>query len=118
VAYVGGLLHGTSDYELLDLFGIYGTVASVSVVRYKHRGKSAGSRFVELMPGEQALCAIASLDGIVFHGNSLLGPEPSLMRNSASNEPEEYTNESSQFRSAADLSGWITFGDQHTTFSG
>jgi RNA recognition motif-containing protein len=59
VAYVRGLPYDTSDYELRDLFGTYGTVASASVARYKHGGKSAGYRFVELMSGEQALRAIA-----------------------------------------------------------
>jgi RNA recognition motif-containing protein len=57
VAYVRGLPHGTSDYELRDLFGTYGTVASAA--QYKHGGKSAGYRFVELMSGEQALRPIA-----------------------------------------------------------
>lgn len=71
MVYVGGLPDGTSDYELRDLFGTYGTVARASVVRYKHSGKSAGYGFVELMSGEQALRAIASLDGALFHGNSL-----------------------------------------------
>jgi len=71
VVYVRGLPHGTSDYELRGLFRTYSTVASASVARYKHGGKSAGYRFVELMSGEQALRAIASLDGALFHGNSL-----------------------------------------------
>lgn len=71
VVYVRGLPHGTSDYELRDLFGTYGTVASASVARYKHGGKSAGYRFVGLMSDEQALRAIAPLDGALFHGNSL-----------------------------------------------
>ncbi len=76
VVYVRSLPHGTSDYELRDLFRSYGTVASASVARYKHGGKSSGYKFVELMSGEQALRAIASLDGALFHGNSLLCPEP------------------------------------------
>lgn len=71
VVYVGSLPDSTSDHELRDLFGIYGTVARASVVRYKHSGKSAGYGFVELMSGEQALRAIASLNGASFHGNSL-----------------------------------------------
>lgn len=71
VVYVGGLPHGTSDYELRDIFGTYGNVASANVVRCNHSGNSAGYRFVELTSGEQALRAIASLDGAAFHGKSL-----------------------------------------------
>lgn len=68
---VQGLPRGISDYELRDLFGGHSAGRSASVVRCNYSGSSAGSRFVELMSGEQALRAIASLDDTWFHGNSL-----------------------------------------------
>jgi RNA recognition motif-containing protein len=71
VVYVGGLPDGTSDSELRELFGTYGTVARANVIRYKHSGKSAGYGFVELMSGEQALRAVSALEGTLFEGNCL-----------------------------------------------
>ncbi|MBX3303067.1 MAG: RNA-binding protein [Nitrospira sp.] len=71
VLYVGGLGEGTSDYQLRDLFGVYGTVARAYVVRHKHSGKSAGYGFVEMGSGEQALSAVVALEGTLFGGNCL-----------------------------------------------
>lgn len=71
VLYVGGLSKATSDYQLRDLFGVYGTVARAYVVRHKHSGKSAGYGFVEMGSGEQALRAVVSLEGTLFEGNCL-----------------------------------------------
>ncbi|MBH0204228.1 MAG: RNA-binding protein [Nitrospira sp.] len=42
VLYVGGLAEATSDHQLRDLFGAYGTVARAVIVRHKYSGKSAG----------------------------------------------------------------------------
>lgn len=71
VVYVGGLTDTTSDYELRDLFGAYGTVASIYVVRHKHSGKSAGYGFVEMRSDEQARQAVVALDGAFFKGNCM-----------------------------------------------
>lgn len=71
VLYVGGLGEDTSDYQLRDLFGVYGTVARAYVVRHKHSGKSAGYGFVEMGSGEQALSAVVALEGALFGGNCL-----------------------------------------------
>lgn len=71
VLYVGGLSAATNDYQLRDLFGVYGTVAHAYVVRHKHSGKSAGYGFVEMGSGEQALSAVVSLEGTLFEGNRL-----------------------------------------------
>lgn len=71
VLYVGGLSEATNDYQLRDLFGVYGTVARAYVVRHKHSGKSAGYGFVEMSSGEQALSAVVSLEGTLFEGNRL-----------------------------------------------
>lgn len=71
VLYVGGLTEATSDYQLRDLFGVYGTVARAFVVRHKHSEKSAGYGFVEMGSGEQALSAVVALEGALFEGNCL-----------------------------------------------
>jgi len=71
VLYVGGLTEATSDCQLRDLLGVYGTVARAFVVRHKHSGKSAGYGFVEMGSGEQALNAVIALEGALFEGNCL-----------------------------------------------
>ena len=69
--YVGGLTDTTSDSQLRDLFGSYGTVARAYVIRYKHTGKSAGYGFVEMGSDEQARRAVVALEGALFEGNCL-----------------------------------------------
>ncbi|MDH4080635.1 MAG: RNA-binding protein [Nitrospira sp.] len=71
VVYVGGLTDATSDHQLRELFGTYGSVTRAYVIRHKHSGKSAGYGFVEMMSGQQASCAVAALEGAVFQGNCL-----------------------------------------------
>jgi RNA recognition motif-containing protein len=71
IVYVGGLAEATSDHQLRDLFGAYGTVARVHVVRHKHSGKSAGYGFVEMGSDKQALSAVGALEGTLFQGNCL-----------------------------------------------
>lgn len=71
VLYVGGLSDATSDYQLRDLFGAYGTVSRAYIVRHKHSGKSAGYGFVEMGSGEQAWSAVVALEGALFGGNCL-----------------------------------------------
>ncbi|MBH0196235.1 MAG: RNA-binding protein [Nitrospira sp.] len=71
VLYVGGLAEATSDCQLRDLFGAYGTVARAFVVRYKHSEKSARYGFVEMGSSEQALNAVVALEGALFEGHSL-----------------------------------------------
>jgi RNA recognition motif-containing protein len=71
VLYVGGLAETTSDHQLRELFGAYGTVAHATIVRHKLSGKSAGYGFVEMGSGEQALNAVVALEGALFEGHCL-----------------------------------------------
>jgi RNA recognition motif-containing protein len=71
VLYVGGLSETMSDDQLSRLLAGYGVVAHACVIRYKQSGKSAGYGFVEMSSGEQALHAVASLEGAVLDGNCL-----------------------------------------------
>lgn len=71
ILYVGGLSDTTSDYQLRDLFGTYGTVTRAYVVRHKYSEKSAGYGFVEMCSGEQAMSAVVALEGALFGGNCL-----------------------------------------------
>ena len=69
--YVGGLSEAASDSELRALLRTYGTVEHAYVVRYKRSVKSAGYGFVEMGSREDALRAIAALDGAMFEDNRL-----------------------------------------------
>ena len=71
ILYVGGLAEATSDGQLRNLFGAYGTVVRVHVVQHKHSGKSAGYGFVEMGSGEQARSAVSALENALFEGNCL-----------------------------------------------
>ncbi len=71
VLYVGGLSDATSDHQLRDLFGAYGTVSRAYIVRHEHSGKSAGYGFVEMDSGEQALRAVVALEAAPFGDNYL-----------------------------------------------
>ena len=69
--YVGGLSEAASDSELRDILRTYGTVEHAFVVRHKRSVKSAGYGFVEMGSQEDALRAIAALDGAMFEDNRL-----------------------------------------------
>jgi len=71
VVYVGGLSDDASDEHLRTLLEAYGVVAHASVIRYQHSGKSAGYGFVQLGSHEEALRAVAALDGAWFGNNRL-----------------------------------------------
>jgi RNA recognition motif-containing protein len=71
IVYVGGLSETISDYQLRDLFGVYGLVGRAYIVRHKHTGKSAGYGFVEMGSGEQALQAVVALEGTELLGHCL-----------------------------------------------
>ncbi|MBH0207028.1 MAG: RNA-binding protein [Nitrospira sp.] len=71
VVYVGGLSEDASDDHLRTLLEAYGAVAHASVIRYQHSGKSAGYGFVQLGSHEEALRAVAALDGARIGGNCL-----------------------------------------------
>lgn len=71
VVYVGGLSEATSDYQLRGLLESYGTVVHVCIVRHKGSEKSAGYGFVQLSSNEEALRAVAALDGARLGDNRM-----------------------------------------------
>ncbi len=70
--YVGGLPFSTTDQELKGLFDEYGTVESARVITDKLSGRSRGFGFVEMSNGQEAVTAIAELNGTDLGGRSLL----------------------------------------------
>mgnify|MGYP006282036007 CR=1 FL=1 len=48
--YVGNINYATTEDELRDLFGSYGPVSAVDIVRDRYTGQSKGFSFVHFLP--------------------------------------------------------------------
>ena len=69
--YVGNLSFETTDGALEELFAQYGAVQSAQVLMDRDTGRSKGFGFVEMKSDQEALEAIAGLNGAQFGGRSL-----------------------------------------------
>jgi len=67
--YVGNLAYGTTNEDLAEAFGQYGTVTSAQVVMDRETGRSRGFGFVEMSEGGDQ--AVATLNGAQFQGRTL-----------------------------------------------
>jgi RNA recognition motif-containing protein len=67
--YVGNLAFGTTDQDLMELFGRYGQVVSAQVVMDRDTGRSRGFAFVEMGSGGQE--AIQGTNMNEFQGRNL-----------------------------------------------
>src|SRR5947208_2078721 len=67
--YVGNLSFQTTDQELADAFGQFGTVTSAQVVTDRDTGRSRGFGFVEMSDGADQ--AITSMNGAQLQGRTL-----------------------------------------------
>jgi RNA recognition motif-containing protein len=67
--YVGNLAFGTTDQDLMELFGQYGQVVSAQLVMDRDTGRSRGFAFVEMATGAQE--AIQATHGQDFQGRTL-----------------------------------------------
>jgi RNA recognition motif-containing protein len=61
--YVGNLAFSTTEKEVRDMFAVYGTVESVSMVTDRDTGRSRGFGFVEMPNDSEAAAAIQGLNG-------------------------------------------------------
>ena len=68
--YVGNLSFQTTESEVAELFGQFGTVVSCALPNDRETGRPRGFGFVE-MAEEDAKKAITALDGKDFGGRSL-----------------------------------------------
>lgn len=68
--YVGNISFKATEEGLHDLFGKYGAVVSVRLVKDKYTGRARGFGFVE-MAGKAAKKAVKGLDGADFEGRNL-----------------------------------------------
>ncbi|HKJ25174.1 MAG TPA: RNA-binding protein [Myxococcota bacterium] len=69
--YVGNLSFDSTEADLKDLFGRYGTVESVAVITDRETGRPRGFGFVEMSEANAAQDAIRALDGTDFGGRSI-----------------------------------------------
>jgi RNA recognition motif-containing protein len=67
--YVGNLAFGTTDQDLMGLFGQFGQVVSAQVVMDRDTGRSRGFAFVEMSSGAQE--AIQGTNMSEFQGRNL-----------------------------------------------
>jgi RNA recognition motif-containing protein len=69
--YVGNLPYGTNETELQELFGQFGSVDSVHVMREMATGRARGFAFVEMTTEEEAQTAATKLNEYQLGGRTL-----------------------------------------------
>ena len=69
--YIGNLSFNSSEQDLEDMFGEFGTVQSVKIIEDRETGRSRGFAFVEMSSNEEAQSAIAGLNGREIDGRAL-----------------------------------------------
>src|SRR5439155_13968251 len=67
--YVGNLPFTTTEAELTQLFGQYGTVTKAQVIQDRETGRSRGFGFVEMSSGADE--AVAAMNGAEYQGRRL-----------------------------------------------
>jgi RNA recognition motif-containing protein len=69
--YVGNLVWGCTNEDLITLFKPYGQVAKAQVIMDRETGRSRGFGFVEMPNAGEAQAAIEALNGADFNGRPL-----------------------------------------------
>lgn len=63
--------YSTTEDQLHDLFGQYGTVLSVKIITDRETNRPKGFGFIEMEEDDAAEAAIADLDGKEYDGRNL-----------------------------------------------
>jgi len=69
--YVGNLSYDATEEELRELFGAYGQVESVAIIKDHYSGRSRGFGFVEMAGKSEGEAAIAALNESEHRGRKL-----------------------------------------------
>ncbi len=69
--YVGNLSFNTTNQDLEEMCGEFGTVQSVNIIEDRDTGRSRGFAFVEMSSNEEAQSAISGLNGREVDGRAL-----------------------------------------------
>ena len=87
--FVGSLPFSIEEADLRESFEAYGAVDSVKIITDKFTGRSKGFGFVEMTNDEEALKAIAELNGATVQGRAIVvnksEPKPEGERRSFNN---------------------------------
>ena len=87
--FVGSLPFSIEEADLRESFEAYGAVDSVKIITDKFTGRSKGFGFVEMENDEEALKAIAELNGATVQGRAIVvnksEPKPEGERRSFNN---------------------------------
>jgi RNA recognition motif-containing protein len=82
--YVGNISFNTTNQDLNELFGAFGTVQSSNIIEDRETGRSRGFGFVEMSSQAEGQAAIAEMNGKEIDGRTLKVNEakPQADRNS------------------------------------
>ena len=69
--YVGNLSFNTTEADLAQTFGAYGTVSRATLVTDRETGRARGFAFVEMGSDQEAQAAIDGLDGKTLDGRQV-----------------------------------------------
>jgi RNA recognition motif-containing protein len=69
--YVGNLSFNTTQQDLEEMCGEFGTVESTNIIEDRETGRSRGFAFVEMSSNEEAQNAISALNGKEIDGRAL-----------------------------------------------
>jgi len=69
--YVGNMNYATTEDQLSELFGQYGSVLSVNIINDRETNRPKGFGFVEMEEEDSAEAAISALNGQEYDGRSL-----------------------------------------------
>lgn len=69
--YVGNLSNETAEEDIRQAFESFGQVSTVNIIKDKFSGEPRGFGFVEMNSKEEAMAAIAGLNGKELHGKTL-----------------------------------------------
>ena len=69
--YVGNLPFDATEESLRQAFEAHGAVTSVNIIKDKYTGESRGFGFVEMSNKDEAMAAIAGLNGTELNGRAL-----------------------------------------------
>lgn len=73
--YIANINFRASEAELKELFGQYGEVSSVKILKDRETNRSRGFGFVEMPNDDEARAAIAALNGAEFSQRNLVVKE-------------------------------------------
>ena len=69
--YVGNLAYDTTEEDLAEAFGQFGTVTNVSILQDRITGRSRGFGFVEMSDSSEGQAAIDGMNDQEFQGRKL-----------------------------------------------